>query len=872
MQGTIPGCLWSFPNLTTLYLVGNGFVGGLDLGNFNPTGSTLVNVSLAYNQLFGLIPSPLQQYGKFQVLDLAYNRFSGTLLPEFSVNAQSQVNLATNRLSGNLPTSANFTGMPDIVDRILVGNMFVFSPSDIPSIPATAAVVYIGSYELLLAMIISALLLVVVICVTLHFNIFMPLQCCEPIRSYFDSSKTTPGLILQWWRIASNPLLEQYDRPDTAVHITFTFGNAVMFLKVMGAGIFSFAVFCTLFKTVPQLAAEYRTYEYQYAWTFCVTYLHDVAPVVVMLCIVFSVCITVLLIAHSEIERQSTSAHTAAPRMTMSGESVSWFTWFSENKYQVGTTALNSLLCCIVNVGVVLAVNILYLFALVNSASYLTVIQFAVACFKSFWNIIFIQLSVRAIAGPAYNSIDNSQFSQNSQDTLMSVELLLLVFNFILGPCIATSLSDSSCFYELFEQQPAPLLTYPLNCPINNRVYTGRGEYTCIAPASVQTITGGTFYPPFVYSYQCGSALIVAYVPVMLYSFLVSGLLMPLVMIVVCLNASTLSRWLPTRLARILFPPICLSNLVSVVSTSDESEPPGDLDINSGSEEVQAADESKMSVDRLRSTVSSVKNVTFRKRQLFNIRSLAARLLLDMAVLLTFGLACPYLGLIILCSMACEVSVWWLLIGRYRWIHIKAKSWYSGSLSGRQSIPSLAEASDEVNRTLERLPRAAYKNIWSVVIVTEVFWGLLSFDMIGDVWGYRIALYSMVSIIVGLPILTWVAVRTVTYMTRRMQAKSAPSLPPLPTTPMTSSLANALGVMRGGNTVERDGDAAKSLRLSGSIHNPLLEEGDGDSERERQWSQELIPGMGDRHSDIELTEGKDSFAGSHNLNSRFWVA
>ena len=59
MTGSIPACLFTdLPNLKTLYLTGNGLVGSLPTGIIT---ESLVNLSLSYNHLSGLMPNSCDQ-------------------------------------------------------------------------------------------------------------------------------------------------------------------------------------------------------------------------------------------------------------------------------------------------------------------------------------------------------------------------------------------------------------------------------------------------------------------------------------------------------------------------------------------------------------------------------------------------------------------------------------------------------------------------------------------------------------------------------------------------------------------------------------------------------------------------------------------
>ena len=73
--------------------------------------------------------------------------------------------------------------------------------------------------------------------------------------------------------------------------------------------------------------------------------------------------------------------------------------------------------------------------------------------------------------------------------------------------------------------------------------------------------TAANFYnPPFLYTYQCGSAVISNYTPILLYCFALSGLVLPILTLLVITFRRTLSRILPLSVQKAIFPPILLIN------------------------------------------------------------------------------------------------------------------------------------------------------------------------------------------------------------------------------------------------------------------------------------------------------------------------
>lgn len=121
LAGDIPGCVFNMSELTQLFMDGNGL-----RGNLAPISSKsqLRNMSLSYNRLTGTIPVSVQQYTGFEVLDLSYNHFNGTIqYMDASPNRlfKKSITADGNRLSGLIPSSFTFTSV--VVD-ILDGNMF----------------------------------------------------------------------------------------------------------------------------------------------------------------------------------------------------------------------------------------------------------------------------------------------------------------------------------------------------------------------------------------------------------------------------------------------------------------------------------------------------------------------------------------------------------------------------------------------------------------------------------------------------------------------------------------------------------------------------------------------------------------------------
>eukprot|EP01032_Pedospumella_encystans_P015168 gene15168-17372_t len=120
-QGTIPACLFTMPNLSSLHISGNGLKGTLP--DVAAVGPRLIDLTVSYNALTGTIPHAFQLV-TWKNLDLSYNRLTGTLVKDFASKRRdmtiylshstyntsnttvgSLLDLQNNRLSGHVPTT-----------------------------------------------------------------------------------------------------------------------------------------------------------------------------------------------------------------------------------------------------------------------------------------------------------------------------------------------------------------------------------------------------------------------------------------------------------------------------------------------------------------------------------------------------------------------------------------------------------------------------------------------------------------------------------------------------------------------------------------------------------------------------------------------
>ena len=117
-------------------------------------------------------------------------------------------------------------------------------------------------------------------------------------------------------------------------------------------------------------------------------------------------------------------------------------------------------------------------------------------------------------------------------------QYLCVIFNVLLAPCIAVCLANSDCFLNVFSPQESVnvALSYPV-CAIS--VAINRNISVKIDPFNVRQsdclhyttapVYEEPFQPPFLYSYQCSSALITAYTPAYVMQYVFNGFVLPLI-------------------------------------------------------------------------------------------------------------------------------------------------------------------------------------------------------------------------------------------------------------------------------------------------------------------------------------------------------
>jgi hypothetical protein len=337
-------------------------------------------------------------------------------------------------------------------------------------------------------------------------------------------------------------------------------------------------------------------------------------------------------------------------------------------------------------------INVGFVFATLSLAGrQLTLIQILLAVFKlGFNNVVAPALKVQVamqLEGKGANTLSAITFS----------ELLLVLLNVIVIPCLVVMVISPTCFYDAYTSSDEV-----------NSSYTSRGACTA---ADIQTDSSGqvisascseqgialeqtSYTPPFTYSYQCSSSFVTYYAPTFVIMCIISGFLVPA------------QRWLLLWLRRNLSPSSRLHILVTAATPRilKELQSPEDL--------------AQSRCDPL-------------KEPLFNGNQLVISLLTYLALLLTFGALFPPLAVCCAVAMASVVLTARLEVGRYVTAAVAA---------GRQ------DCVDEIERVCVDVapPQQLRVALDMLLTVSCLYYTLFLFDTLGDEVGFVDAFWVLI--------------------------------------------------------------------------------------------------------------------------------
>eukprot|EP01034_Spumella_vulgaris_P030892 gene30892-38179_t len=250
-----------------------------------------------------------------------------------------------------------------------------------------------------------------------------------------------------------------------------SFGAFLQQYRALSCGVTILAVIVMLPLNVT-LSQYFNTYIHEYAWVVSSAYLSGVAPAVsIIFAVLFIVAATFLVWRHISWRNHDRSVKT---RPTVESH------WSAAQN-------LTMTLLILLNIVLVEGVNVAYVYIHSNySADIVQIALISVALFKVVWNNFairgvlklnkqFIQLNRREGDGKSEVA---------SIDSHVSVAVLIMLFNNLVAPFLATAFVSSNCFYNVVTTPPSVHVSY---------LYASCAEYKSV-PGGVQCVRCALLY------------------------------------------------------------------------------------------------------------------------------------------------------------------------------------------------------------------------------------------------------------------------------------------------------------------------------------------------------------------------------------------
>ena len=681
--GTIPSCIWNMTNLRTLHLSGNLLEGSLP-SSYDTF--AVQDLSLSYNRLTGTIPVSLIENEYLQRVDVSHNKLIGdvAITRENDEKINSKLVASVNRLSGPIPTEVESFAEVDI----LHGNLFnCGSKSDLPRTDPEYDHYVCGSDELD-----SALLVWGSICTAYAFALagYMYLshrvdKLPHPSGGGSNASISTAAANVKRlcaMLTANARIVHSWNR--ASLHVNSTLNPSLeaflVTLRALRRNVLTLtgvivALFMTFYLTA-KLCFHWGTHSNQYRWLPSAAFLSGKTAAVIMLVLLLVVLtflvsgIYVLDTRHKERMRDAADLKLDDDDFFSTAAAYSYAMHFKAYSYIV--------LVLLINCSVVLGVKgaFVYVTLWTNISPFIQgLLQFLLSGFDIMWNGVVLT-----------KCITFGQLYLQSK-TRIRLHLLLLLFNSIFAPVIATGFTARSCFAEIFTGVDIIETNgvYSLCATVN-----AKGE--CIDAKDLKLST--TFVPPYTYSYQCSSSVFKSFLPVFILSYSIRAFVQPLLL-------------------------LCLMYVIK-------------------------SDNNPIAITMFPSILWPTRSHRHELRKVMLPGAVVTHLLHDIAVMATFGVVSPLCCIVVAVSVCCSTLLWNIVVGRY--LLIKSRQSMScssdtqdGSFDSGGVVPINTTSVSASHMALEKACRGVWQGpmnaVWIIVDTACVFFSLVFIDIAGDGMG-----------------------------------------------------------------------------------------------------------------------------------------
>lgn len=550
------------------------------------------------------------------------------------------LNLSSNRFSGEIPSS--FNQLPSM--SVIAGNLFsCVSP---PTNDINANNYICGSSNFNLSGLVYG------ICLGLLFL---------TVALLWSKWKKLLSLYSSGWTFSKDyPVMKYYD---------LIVQCSIMLLPLSVV----LLIFVIVLKTIDFKSLIYSTHSYQYSWIGSTSFLHDILPAAFISVIIIgslAVATSYLFNSYSDVAPVS-EEHAEASMGTRVYHSI------------------RTIVLQILNVCVVFFLNFFYVFVVVQNYSYQDVffVQVFVAAFKVGWSLAYIPWMISVI------------HDSTSHISALRHELFALIFNFLLCPMLVCMLTDVNCIYYCLAGIPNVDVSYDgyIDTCSTKVFLTTRvlrvGEFCYPQKALIVQ----NFISPWEYSFQCGSSILFNYAPVILYSYIIYGIIFPFIQLVflfipIQAVAGKIHRFIFVSFDWLMY---CL--------------------------DVESAE------------IGSANFESMVSRPLLRTESVISSNLLHIIVLLTFGIGSPAVGATVVWAVFIEWVMMYIENGKYL-DNMKAIGQFDfGVLRLKLSL-------------CYQYDGLATQCLSLTVISVLIFWNMMLFDMIADVYSPLMGLVAIIVI------------------------------------------------------------------------------------------------------------------------------
>ena len=644
----------------------------------------------------------------FSKLDLSLNKLNGTLIDSYQLPSyvdiidkqSSYLNVSVNRLSGNLPSSIRHTNMTvDLVN----GNLFG-CPKLLNDIAYTnkGADVDCGSNNFAeplyvwLCLIVTGLVSIVVL--FRYCNRGYTLRVKHAIFDWWNTSyQYVESSVVGTSEVSIVSNSKMYHTVKTIARVEQVCSMSILLSSYFVAVV----MICYIILKVYSKTYLNSMYQVQYLYTTTAAYLIGLSPSIVIWILVTASGLIVVMLCivsrTSDVKVVVNSERSDIRRIKSDNIDVAEI---YQERLRVWSIQL---LVSILLMGVAFGIN--YGFVRIvyfESTGNLGAINFVFGLLKFILSSFVVPYS--------------SSIFRKSSRTVYVVTMTVGVN--IIAPGIAVLMKSPLCLY--YYLSPRYITdTYNISQLSNEN---GHGGFQS-TPVSSQ------FQPTWIYSYQCSSSFLSAYLPNIIYLNIFSGIVSPVVnLILMILYAgkynSTIEKvkyYLKFLVkTKVTESDVQVYDIFNTSTDNDVLQIEMSVQSNHSSSSIDVNENTIKQKDTNDSRITSKSTLDSNSNEAYDINVLGhmSNICVDVTYLLTFGCASPLLAVLMSCSIVTNILIWRLIIGRYIFIVSK--------------VIGLQGCKDRLETAFSDLWRSLSDTWWIISILVGIFWALFIFDMIGD--------------------------------------------------------------------------------------------------------------------------------------------